>query len=109
MNTTNHIYLAGNGAKQHIEYLLLNTIPSNYYEKNNRTPPMFESDEYFWSEKRWSSFKRVKQQNEEQMMNKTIRSEDEDQLQNTNKSYNTNIYRHTIAERIKTFVVVNRT
>ena len=86
MNTTNHIYLIGDGAKQHIKQLLLNTDPYNYYEKQNRKPPSFENDKYFFSEKRWTSYSKIKRQNEQGLINKTIRSEDEDQLTQTNTS-----------------------
>ena len=48
MNTTQHIYMSGNGVKQHIQHLLLNDKPYNYYEKNKRKPPMFENERYFW-------------------------------------------------------------
>eukprot|EP01083_Nonionella_stella_P174521 605247_1 len=80
MNTTNHIYLIGKGATQHIQNLLLNTQPQNYYEAHQRTPPSFENNEYFWTEKRWNAYQKVKMQN----LGKAIRSEDEDKLIQSN-------------------------
>eukprot|EP00483_Globobulimina_turgida_P006233 UN06243 len=84
MNTTDHICLIGNGAKMQLIDLLLDTSPNNYYNANKRIPPTFESDQYFYTDKRWNAYQKTKK------INKTMRSEDEDQFnqfENTVQKY----------------------
>ena len=80
MDSTQHVYVAGRGATKHIRDLLVNTEPENYYEAHKRAPPSFEDDAYFYTEKRWKSYQKVKLENESASSAKSIRSEDEDQL-----------------------------
>lgn len=77
MESTNHIYLAGKGAVQHIAHLLNDPKPSNFYESTKRTATSFEDSEYFFTEKRWNSFQRVKRRNAETSAMETMLSEDE--------------------------------